>query len=224
MGDLGMSAAPSDEQLVAAIRHGDQDAFGALVAQYHPRLLRFCRQILRSTEDAEDALQDVFAAAFRAIVADDREIHVRPWLYRIAKNRCLSKLRTIGAIRQDPLEDDQPDHGRTPADTMASRQRFRELLDDVHALPETQRTALLLREIDGFAYQQIATAMETTVPGVKSLLVRARAGLRSSAVVRDTGLTAPKISRSLQREGAHTRQLARTARYQAARDLAGTAP
>ena len=94
MGDLGSaSLALSDEQLVVALRQGDQDAFGALVARYHPRLLRFCRQILRSTEDAEDALQDVFAAAFRTIVADDREIQVRPWLYRIARNRCLSSQR-----------------------------------------------------------------------------------------------------------------------------------
>jgi RNA polymerase sigma factor (sigma-70 family) len=225
MDDLGSaSLAPSDEQLVVALRQGDQDAFRALVARYHPRLLRFCRQILRSTEDAEDALQDVFAAAFRTIVADDREIQVRPWLYRIARNRCLSKLRSTRAIRQDPLEDDQPDHGRTPADAVVGRQRFRELLDDVQALPDTQRTALLLREIDGFAYQQIATAMETTVPSVKSLLVRARAGLRSSAVVRDTGLAAPKLSPSSHRERAHSRQRGHTTSYKAARALAGSAP
>src|ERR1700733_7220910 len=124
-------AARSDEQLVTLLRQGDQAAFAALVAPYPPRLLRFCRQILRSTEDAEDALQDVFAAAFRAIVADQREINVRPWLYRIAKNRCLSKLRSARAIRQDPLEDDHPDHGRGPSDTVVSRQHFRELLNDV---------------------------------------------------------------------------------------------
>src|ERR1700722_10716252 len=121
---LSAILAPSDEQLVTLLRQGHQEAFDALVARYHPRLLRFCRQILRSTEDAEDALQDVFAAAYRAIVADEREIQVRPWLYRIAKNRCLSKLRSTRAIRQDPLDDDQPDHGRTPADAVVGRQRF----------------------------------------------------------------------------------------------------
>ena len=224
MGDLASApAAPSDEQLVALVRQGQLDAFDALVTRYHPRLLRFCRQILRSTEDAEDALQDVFAAAFRAIVTDRREIHVRPWLYRIAKNRCLTKLRSAGAIRPESLDDDHPDHGHTPVEVVVSRQRFRELLDDVAALPDTQRTALLLREIDGFAYQQIATAMETTVPGVKSLLVRARAGLRSSALVRDTGLAAPNPSLSSRPERAHARQRGHTASYKAARALAGSA-
>jgi RNA polymerase sigma factor (sigma-70 family) len=215
--------ARSDEQLVTLLRQGDQEAFAALVARYHPRLLRFCRQILRSTEDAEDALQDVFAAAFRAIVADDREIHVRPWLYRIAKNRCLSKLRSARAIRQDPLDEDHPDHGRGPSDVVVSRQRFRELLNDVEALPDTQRTALLLREIDGFAYQQIAVAMETTVPGVKSLLVRARAGLRSSAVARDTAVAGAKPSLSPCRKRPHSRQRGHAASYKTARAVAGTA-
>src|SRR5665213_4026126 len=84
------SCTPSDGQLIVLIRQGQQSAFDTLAARYHARLLHFCWQIMRSREDAEDVLQEVLAAAFRAIVADEREIHVRPWLYRIAPNRCLS--------------------------------------------------------------------------------------------------------------------------------------
>jgi RNA polymerase sigma factor (sigma-70 family) len=132
----------------------------------------------------------VFAAAFRATVADERQIHVGPWLYRIARNRCINELRRAKAVGVDSLED-YPSHNRfTPAEELARRQLLRELIDDVQALPKTQRTALLLREFDGFAYQQIAATMDTTVRAVKSLLVRARAALRDSSATRDADFPA----------------------------------
>src|SRR5436189_6154308 len=77
----------SDERLVALTRRGNQAAFESLVARYQTRLLAFCRHMLGSREDAEDVLQEVFAAAFNAMVADERPINVRPWLYRIPRNR-----------------------------------------------------------------------------------------------------------------------------------------
>src|SRR4051812_3624742 len=73
----------SDERLIALVRRGNHHAFEALVARYQSRLLAFCRHMLSSREDAEDVLQEVFAAAFNAILGDEREINVRPWLYRI---------------------------------------------------------------------------------------------------------------------------------------------
>src|SRR6187402_3943433 len=88
----------SDERLVALIRRGNHGAFEALVARYQSRLLAFCRHMLSSREDAEDVLQEVFAAAFNAICADRREINVRPWLYRIARNRSLNHLRRVQPI------------------------------------------------------------------------------------------------------------------------------
>src|SRR5436305_5776314 len=75
----------SDEGLVTLVRRGHLAAFEALVARYQSRLLGFCRHILGSQEDAEDVLQEVLAAAFKAILADERPIHVRPWLYRISR-------------------------------------------------------------------------------------------------------------------------------------------
>jgi RNA polymerase sigma factor (sigma-70 family) len=213
--------AASDAQLIALIRQGQQSAFDALAARYHARLLHFCWQILRSREDAEDVLQEVLAAAFRAIVADQRDIHVRPWLYRIAKNRCLSKLRNGRGSNLAPLDEDHADDAHTPVEAVVNRQRFRDLVEDVQALPDTQRTALLLREIDGFGYQQIATAMATTVPGVKSLLVRARAGLRDLATARDAGFTARERLASQLVEGPRPRSNRPAAGYQRARAAVG---
>ena len=154
------------------------------MARYQSRLLAFCRHMLSSREDAEDVLQEVFAAAFNAMLADNREINVRPWLYRIARNRSLNHLRRTQAVGMDSMDVHLSEGGLTTADKVHKREEFRLLIADVQDLPETQRTALLLREIDALSYDQIAEAMETTVPSVKSLLVRARVSLAEAAEAR----------------------------------------
>jgi RNA polymerase sigma factor (sigma-70 family) len=174
----------SDERLIAITRRGQHAAFEVLCSRYQSRLLSFCRHMLGSREDAEDVLQEVFAAAFNAVLADEREINVRPWLYRIARNRSLNHLRRASAVGVDSMDVHFADHGMSTGDRAIRRESFRELLSDVHDLPETQRTALLLREIDALSYEQIADAMETTVPSVKSLLVRARISLAEAAEAR----------------------------------------
>jgi RNA polymerase sigma factor (sigma-70 family) len=175
----------SDERLIALTRRGQPAAFEVLCSRYQTRLLSFCRHMLASREDAEDVLQEVFAAAFNAVLADERDINVRPWLYRIARNRSLNHLRKATAIGVDSMDVHFADNGISTGETVMRRESFRELIGDVHQLPETQRTALLLREIDALSYDQIAQAMETTVPSVKSLLVRARISLAEAAEARN---------------------------------------
>ncbi len=174
----------SDERLIALTRRGQHAAFETLFSRYHSRLLSFCRHMLGSREDAEDVLQEVFAAAFNAVLADQRAINVRPWLYRIARNRSLNHLRRASAIGVDSMDVHFADQGLSTGDQVMRRESFRQLIGDVQQLPETQRTALLLREIDALSYDQIALAMETTVPSVKSLLVRARISLAEAAEAR----------------------------------------
>lgn len=169
-----------DERLIALIRDGQERAFEALVERYQPRLLAFCRGMLGSSEDAEDVLQEVFVAAHKAILADNRPINARPWLYRIARNRCLNHLRKPVPEGQDSMDVLPHENGASVAERVQKREDFRELICDVQDLPDTQRTALLLREIDILSYEEIAQAMETTVPAVKSLLVRARMSLTDS--------------------------------------------
>jgi RNA polymerase sigma factor (sigma-70 family) len=174
----------TDEQLIALTRRGQQGAFEVLVQRYQSRLLAFCRHMLGSTEDAEDVLQEVFTASFNAMLADERPINARPWLYRIARNRCLNHLRRPAHAGQDSMDIFETDGGATTADTVHKREEFRQIVADVQELPETQRTALLLREIDALSYDDIAHAMDTTVPSVKSLLVRARVSLAEAAEAR----------------------------------------
>ena len=121
----------SDERLIALIRRGNHGAFEALVARYQSRLLAFCRHMLGSKEDAEDVLQEVFAAAFNAIGADHRPLNVRPWLYRIARNRSLNHLRRTQAIGVDSMDVHFSEGGLTTADKVHKREDFRLLLVDV---------------------------------------------------------------------------------------------
>ncbi len=174
----------SDERLIALTRRGQHAAFETLCSRYQARLLAFCRHMLGSREDAEDVLQEVFTAAFNAVLADEREINVRPWLYRIARNRSLNHLRRNSATGVDSMDVYLSEGGVSTGEKVMRRESFRELIADVQHLPETQRSALLLREIDALSYEQIAQAMETTVPSVKSLLVRARISLAEAAEAR----------------------------------------
>jgi len=174
----------SDERLVGFLRKGNTAAFEVLLSRYESRLHAFCRHLLGSREDAEDVMQEVMAAAFNALQADDRPVNVRPWLYRIARNRSLNHLRRIQSIGVDSMDVHFSDHGASTADKVHEREEFRLLVGDIHELPETQKTALVLREMDALSYEQIAEAMETTVSSVKSLLVRARVSLAEASEAR----------------------------------------
>lgn len=173
-----------DAKLIAMARSGNTGAFETIVDRYQGRLLGFCRQMLGSTEDAEDVLQEVFVNAYRAMLADEREINLRPWLYRIARNRSLNHLRKPTADAQESMDMVPVVEAATTAEKVSNREEFRQLLNDVGKLPETQRSALLLREMDAMSYEEIAAAMETSVPSVKSLLVRARISLAEASQAR----------------------------------------
>jgi RNA polymerase sigma factor (sigma-70 family) len=176
----------SDDQLVALFRAGNDDAFGTIHDRYRTRLLAYIRQMLGgSKSDAEDALQDVFLRAYGALRANGKEIALRAWLYRVAHNRCIDQLR-----RPVPQAADIFDVSRTPTDDPASaterREDLRRLVQDVRRLPEQQRSVLLMREMEGLSYADLAAALDISVPAVKSLLVRARMGLVQASEARDT--------------------------------------
>jgi RNA polymerase sigma factor (sigma-70 family) len=176
--------AAGDEKLVALTRRARDDAYEVLIERYRGRLLGFCQHMLRSREDAEDVLQEVYVAALRAMRGDDRPIQVKPWLYKIARNRCLNQMRRRSDVPVESMDSFERGEGESALDAAAGRERLREIVSDVHDLPEQQRSALILREFDALSYKQIADAMDTTVPAVKSLLVRARVGLAGAATAR----------------------------------------
>ncbi|HEV8151617.1 MAG TPA: sigma-70 family RNA polymerase sigma factor [Solirubrobacteraceae bacterium] len=179
----------SDDQLVALFRMGYDDAFRVIHDRYRQRLFAYTRQMLAgSRSDAEDALQDVFLRAYGALRQDDRPVTLRAWLYRVAHNRCVDQLR-----RPLPAPVDLFDVSRLPLhDPLAEAERredLRRLVEDVRRLPEQQRSALLMRELEGLSYAELADALDITIPAVKSVLVRARLGLVEASDARDTACT-----------------------------------
>jgi RNA polymerase sigma factor (sigma-70 family) len=181
----------SDEQLVALFRGGSDDAFRAIHDRYGARLLAYTRQMLRGGGDPEDALQDVFIRAYRSLRSSDRPVTLRAWLYRIAHNRCIDELRRPHPLPSELAADAEPAFGgpaasREPPAVAERSAALARLVADVRTLPSQQRSALLMRELQGLSYDELASAMAISVPAVKSLLLRARTGMIEISAARDT--------------------------------------
>jgi RNA polymerase sigma factor (sigma-70 family) len=175
----------SDEQLVALFRAGHDEAFRVIHDRYRQRLFAYTRQMLTQRQDAEDALQDIFVRAYSGLRANRRELALRAWLYRVAHNRCIDELRrpappppVVMELMRSPVHD--------PIAEADQRESLRRLIADVRRLPDQQRSALLMRELGGMSYADMAGALGVTVPAVKSLLVRARLALAQALEARDT--------------------------------------
>ena len=170
---------------MALFRAGHDEAFRAIHDRYRQRLFAYTRQMLPARPDAEDALQDVFVRAYSGLRASQGRLVLRAWLYRIAHNRCIDELRRPAPPPPEVLE-----LVRAPADDPIAaadqRESLRRLVIDVRRLPEQQRSALLMRELGGMAYADMADALGVSVPAVKSLLVRARIALAQALEARDT--------------------------------------
>lgn len=177
----------SDDQLVALFRLGDLDAFTVIHDRYRSRLLAYTRQMLAgSPSDAEDALQDVFLRAYGTLRADDRPVSLRAWLYRVAHNRCVDHMRRPANQPSGELSPTLRCLDDDPSAVAERHEDLRRLVDDLGRLPATQRSALLMREMEGLTYAELADAMQATLPAVKSLLVRARIGLVEAREARGT--------------------------------------
>jgi RNA polymerase sigma factor (sigma-70 family) len=208
----------TDDQLVALFRMGYDEAFDAIHQRYRQRLLAYTRQMLGAARtDAEDVLQDVFLRAYGALRLDDRPVTLRAWLYRVAHNRCIDHLR-----RPVPPAAEVYELSRTPArdpsDETQRREDLRRLVADLQRLPEQQRSALLMRELDGLTYAELADALCTTLPAVKSLLVRARIGLVEAGEARDAACSDIRADLSVS-QGRGVRASSRARRH--LRDCAG---
>jgi RNA polymerase sigma factor (sigma-70 family) len=165
-----------DERLVAKVRAGDHDAFEAIYDRYYLGLLAFCRHMLGSRDEAEDALQQSFASAYRALRDGTGVVDLRPWLYAIARNRCLSALRAQrDEVTVDAVDLSAPFDG-LPAE-IARRAELRELVEDLQRLPDDQRAALVLFELGDQCHGQIAEALGVRREKVKALVFQAREAL-----------------------------------------------
>jgi RNA polymerase sigma factor (sigma-70 family) len=171
----------SDERLVELLRGGSEPAFEALYARHHRGVLSFCRHMLGSAEEAEDALQHTFLDAFRDLLGSRKEIALRPWLYTIARNRCLTVLRA----RRERVDEQVEPSTEQLSDEVERRHDLRALLGDLAGLPDDQRAALVLAELGDLSHDEIGQALGCRREKVKALVFQARSSLIASRAARE---------------------------------------
>jgi RNA polymerase sigma-70 factor (ECF subfamily) len=187
----GRIDALTEDALVAGLRTGEPSACETLVRTHGPALLAVTRRILRHDEDARDAVQEAFLAAFRAAGSFEGTARLSTWLHRIAVNAALMKMRARRRRPEESIEDLLPgfledghhvrDTGEwaAPPEALLERRENREFVRAcIDRLPEEYRTVLVLRDIEELDTEETAQTLGMTVAGVKTRLHRARQALR----------------------------------------------
>lgn len=179
---------PSDTELVRSAKAGDAGAFGELVERNEAKIYGLCLKMLGNPEDAEDCLQEVFIKAFKALPGFREEARFSTWLYRIAYNESLMRIRkkTLDTVSLDrPVEMDEGDVTRDLADwttdpraDMMNDELSDMLVRHVNELEPDNRIVFLMRDVHGMSTGDTAEALGLSVPAVKSRLHRARLFLR----------------------------------------------
>lgn len=179
---------PSDSELVAMAKAGDRDAFGVLVERHESKIYGLCLKMLGNPEDAEDVLQEVFIKAFQALPGFREEARFSTWLYRIAHNACLmrirkKKLETVSLdrpldVEEGQIQRDVTDWSTDPRTDVMSEELSSVLTRHINELSPDNRIVFVLRDVHGLSTDDTASVLGLSVPAVKSRLHRARLYLR----------------------------------------------
>lgn len=175
-----------DQQLVIKLRQKNERAFRELVLAYQEMIVSTCYGFLRNQEEAEDVSQEVFIQVFRNINNFRGEAKFSTWLYRIAVNRSLNKIRTRKSqfmVNLDKVfETRGAASGQSPLESLENLERSEVLNRAINRLPENQRTAFILSKYKGLANKKIAEVMELSLSAVEALLNRAKKNLQKQLV------------------------------------------
>jgi RNA polymerase sigma-70 factor (ECF subfamily) len=181
----------SDQALIEKVRAGDYQAFEALVNRYEGKVYRLSMRMLRNQEDAEDALQETFLQVYRGLKSFEGRSTFSTWLFRLATNVCLMKIRhrETEPAKLLPLEEYIPQHEEgghpqiqdwpdKPEDLLLNKESQEKMLEALEKLPADHRAVFVLRDIEGFSNSEAGEALGISVAAVKSRLHRARLALR----------------------------------------------
>jgi RNA polymerase sigma factor (sigma-70 family) len=172
-----------DSRLVALIREGRTAAFEVAYDRHHRSILSFCRHMLGDLEEAQDAVQHTFLVAYSDLLSSDKPVHLKAWLFTIARNRCYSILR---GRREQPTGELADAHTEGLAAQVQRRQDLRDLIVDMRQLPDNQRAALVLAELESLSHEEIAQVLGVPKGKVKALVFQARESLIASRTARET--------------------------------------
>jgi RNA polymerase sigma factor (sigma-70 family) len=166
------------EELAAWVRRarmGDRAAFDRIAGAHRPMVIRVCRRLLRNNEDAEDAAQDVILRLYEKLDQLDQDAPLAPWLYRMTVNVCFDLIRKRRP--QEPFEQQQFVYESVER-SLIVRERTRAVEIALERLPVKERSALVLREVEGLSTREVAEALGSTEATVRSQIYQARLRLR----------------------------------------------
>jgi RNA polymerase sigma factor (sigma-70 family) len=166
-----------DGRLVSLVREGYENAFEEIVRRYGKPLTRYAGAIVGGR--AEDVTQDAFSKALLALRRDGAEIELRPWLFRIVRNTALNDLRDSPPSAEALA--DVIASGASPAEKLERREDLADLMRRLQSLPEAQRAAIVMRELEGLSHEEIAGALGLSDGGARQAIYRARRSLRDGA-------------------------------------------
>lgn len=182
----------SDQSLIEKVLGGDYQAFESLVTRYEGRVYRLAVRMLRNPQDAEDALQETFLQVFRGLPGFEGRSQFSTWLFRLASNVCLMRIRhrETEPSRLLPLEDYLPkleeadapemmDWADRPEDALLSKESREKMMEALDKLPPEYRAVFILRDIEGFSNAETGDSLGISIAAVKSRLHRARLALRA---------------------------------------------
>lgn len=175
----------NERELIARLQKRDEAAFEELIRQYEKKVYTLCFRMCGNSEDAEEAAQDAFLALWRGIDRFRQESSLSTWIYRLATNACIDTLRRrkkqSGSVSLDDEElfVDAVDTSPQPQETVEHRKTQKLLQEGLSALPEEYRKVLILREIEGLSYTEIAESASIELGTVKSRISRGRSLLRN---------------------------------------------
>jgi RNA polymerase sigma-70 factor, ECF subfamily len=180
-----MSERDADQQLVERVQRGDKRAFELLVGKYQRKIFRLLSRLIRDPAEIEDVAQEAFIKAYRALPNFRGDSAFYTWLYRIAintaKNHLVAHGRRAASSSDAALEDvegfedaSQLRNEDTPDRLLLSRQVAEAVNRAIEALPEDLRTAIVMRELEGLSYEEIAASMNCPIGTVRSRIFRAR--------------------------------------------------
>jgi RNA polymerase sigma factor (sigma-70 family) len=167
-----------DDRLGRLAAAGDKRAFAVVYERHHQAIYRYCRSLLGNPDDAADALQNTMAAALRGLNGETREIRLKPWLFRIAHNECVSILRTR---RPEVAIDESLELEAPGEDEPVVRERLRQLMSDLQELTAHQRGALVMRELSALSYDDIAVVLGGSPAAARQTVYEARSALHELA-------------------------------------------